>query len=151
MKIALVTILIIGDPQQFSFITRLFAENGGKTNVISVSDVKDSVKKIESLPIDVIISRFDLGSLNGIDFITRLKHQIHYNPIMIFVGDEGPAIEKEALKAGIDYYYQKKGDQELETAQLNNFIKLIVKGKQTEESLHYADTNFRTIVEATED
>lgn len=144
-------ILTIGDPQQFSSITRLFSENGAKTEILSVTDIKESFKKIQTTHIDVIISDFDLGPQNGIDFITRLKKQIQSSPITIFTGEQGPAIAKEALKAGIDYYFQKKGDPDLEKAQLNTFIRQVVRWKQAEEAHQYAETNFHTIVEATED
>lgn len=113
--------------------------------------MKESFHKIQTSHIDVIISDFDLGPQNGIDFISRLKKQIQYNPITIFTGDQGPAIAKEALKAGIDYYFQKNGDPDYEKALLNTFIRQVVRWKQTEEAHQYAETNFRTIVEATED
>lgn len=148
---AVTWILTIGDPNQFSNITRLFNENGAKVEILSVTDIKDSFHKIQTNHIDVVISDFDLGPQNGIDFITRLKKQIQHSPITIFTGEQGPAIAKEALKAGIDYYYQKNGDPDLEKALLNTFIRQIVRWKQTEEAHEYAETNFRTIVEATED
>lgn len=148
---ALTTILTIGDPNQFSGITRLFSENGAKVDILSVTDIKEGFHKVQTTHIDVIISDFDLGPQNGIDFITRLKKQIRYSPITIFSGDQGPAVAKEALKAGIDYYYQKNGDPDYEKALLNTFIKQVVRWKQTEEAHQYAETNFRTIVEATED
>ncbi len=116
-----------------------------------MTDIKESINKIQTTHIDVIISDFDLGPQNGIDFINRLKKQIQSSPITIFTGEQGPAIAKEALKAGIDYYFQKNGDPELEKVQLNTFIRQIVRYKQAEEAHQYADTNFHTIVEATED
>ncbi|HWQ63762.1 MAG TPA: PAS domain S-box protein [Methanospirillum sp.] len=148
---ALTSILTIGDPQQFSSITRLFSENGAKVDIYSVTDIKESFKKLQTTHIDVIISEFNLGPQNGIDFITRLKKQIQSSPISIFIGDQGPAIAKEALKAGIDYYFQKNGDPEFEKVLLNTFIRQVVKWKQAEEAHQYAETNFHTIVEATED
>ena len=148
---ALTSILTIGDPQQFSNITRLFSENGAKVDILSVTDIKESFTKIQTTHIDVIISDFDLGPQNGIDFISRLKKQIQSSPITIFTGEQGPAIAKEALKAGIDYYFQKNGDQDLEKAQLNTFVRQVVRWKQAEEAHQYAETNFHTIVEATED
>ena len=147
----LISILIIGDPDQFSLISRLFSENGGKVDIISVSEIKESIHKMQTTHIDVVLSDFDLGPQNGIDFISRLKKQIQHSPITIFTGEQGPAVAKEALKAGIDYYFQKNGDPDLEKAMLNTFIKQVVKWKQTEEAHQYAETNFRTIVEATED
>ncbi len=120
-------------------------------DIFSVTDIKESFKKLQTTHIDVLISDFDLGPQNGIDFITRLKKQIQSSPISIFTGDQGPAIAKEALKAGIDYYFQKNGDPDLEKAQLNTFIRQVVKWKQAEEAHQYAETNFHTIVEATED
>lgn len=144
-------ILTIGDPQQFSVITRLFSENGARIDVIPVTDVKDSIKKMQTTHVDVVISDFDLGPQNGIDYINRLKKQIQSSPITIFTGEQGPAIAKEALRAGIDYFYQKNSDQDLEKAQLNTFIRQLVRLKQAEEAHKYAETNFHTIVEATED
>jgi len=129
----------------------MFSDNGAKVDIISASEIKDGIHKMQTTRIDVVISDFDLGPQNGIDFISRLKKQIQHSPITIFTGDQGPAIAKEALKAGIDYYYQKNGDPDFEKALLNTFIRQVVRWKQTEEAHQYAETNFRTIVEATED
>lgn len=148
---AVTWILTIGDPQQFSNVTRLFSENGAQVELLTVADVKDGIHKIQTNHIDVVISDFDLGPQNGIDFISRLKKQIQQSPITIFTGEQGDAVEKEALKAGIDYYYQKNGDPDLEKAELNTFIRQVVRCKQAEQAHEYAETNFRTIVEATED
>jgi PAS domain S-box-containing protein len=149
--LAILSILTIGDPNRFSSITSLFSENGANIDILSVSDIVDSFHKILTTHIDVVISDFDLGPQNGIDFISRLKKQIQYSPITIFSGEQGPAVAKEALKAGIDYYFQKNGDPDLEKSQLNTFIRQVVRWKQTEEAHQYSETNFRTIVEATED
>ncbi len=148
---AMITILTIGDQNQFSAHIRAFSQFGAKTDVIGSTDVKDSFVKIQNNHIDVILASFNLGSLNGIDYIKRLKKEILQNPITIFNCDQDERVIKEALKAGIDYVYSLLEDQELEAQYLGIFIKQIIKLKQTEEALNYSDTNFRTIVEATED
>lgn len=58
---------------------------------------------------------------------------------------------KEAIKAGIDYFYLHNDETELEIIRLNTFIRQTIRQKQREEALNYADTNFRTIVETTDD
>ncbi len=148
---AQITLLIIGDPKQFSFITTLFSECGAKTNILTAQTSQECLQKLQSTPADVIIASFILDNQNGIDFVNRLKKQAQSNPITIFVGEQEERTVKDALKAGIDCYYSLNGDQELESARIRQFIRLIIKIKQTDEALAYADTNFRTIIEATED
>ncbi len=100
---------------------------------------------------DIVIGDFDLGKENGIDFIGRLKKHVQYSPVTIFAGDQAPSVVKEAVKAGIDYFFLHNDETELELLRLNTFIRQIIRQKQGEEALHYSDTNFRTIVEATDD
>ncbi len=109
------------------------------------------MSKLQSSHYDVVIGDFILGRENGLDFIAKVKKSIQYSPVTIFTGDQPPAIVKEAVKAGIDYFFLQNADADLETLRLNTFIKQVIKLKQDEEALHYADTNFRTIVEATDD
>lgn len=97
-----------------------------------------------------MISDFNLGRENGLDFIFRVKKLIQYSPITIFTGEQALSTVKEALKSGVDYYYLPI-DNDLEKIRLSIFIRQVIKDKQNEEALQYADTNFRTIVEATED
>ncbi|WP_281267997.1 PAS domain S-box protein [Methanospirillum stamsii] len=141
----------MGDPKQFTEITRLFSENGAKLSVSGASDIKDAITKLQVNHYDVVVGNFDLGKENGLDFIARVKKQIQYSPVTIFIGEQAPSVVKEAIKSGIDYFFLTNDENDLELVRLNTFIRQTVKNKQAEESLHYADTNFRTIVEATDD
>jgi len=129
----------------------LFSENGAKISVSVAADVKDTITKLQLNHFDVVIGNFDLGKENALDFIDRVKKQIQYTPVTIFIGDNPHSVVKEAIKAGIDYFYLYTDENDLEIVRLNTFIRQTVKIKQAEEALHYADTNFRTIVEATDD
>ncbi|NLL10283.1 MAG: response regulator, partial [Methanomicrobiales archaeon] len=101
---AVLAILTIGDPKQFSFVTRLFTENGAKTSISSAADIRDTINKLRASHYDILIGDFDLGKENGIDFIGRLKKHVQYSPVTIFTGDQAPSVVKEAVKAGIDYF-----------------------------------------------
>lgn len=100
---------------------------------------------------DAVISEFDLGKENGLDFIAKIKKHIQYSPVTILTGEQAQGVVKEAIKAGVDYFFLRNEESELEIIRLNTFIRQTVKQKQNQEALHYADTNFRTIVEATDD
>lgn len=117
----------------------------------AAADIKDSISKLQLNHFDVVISDFDLGKENGLDFIARVKKQIQYSPVTLFTGEHPPSVVKDAINAGIDYFYLRSDENELEIVRLNTFIRQTIKNKQAEEALHYADTNFRTIVEATDD
>lgn len=80
-----------------------------------------------------------------------MKKNVRYSPVSIFVGEHAPAVVKEAVKSGIDYFYLRNDETELELLRLNTFIRQTVRQKKGEEALQYADTNFKTIVEATDD
>jgi len=80
-----------------------------------------------------------------------VKKNVRYSPVSIFVGEHAPAVVKEAVKSGIDYFYLRNDETELELLRLNTFIRQTVRQKKGEEALQYADTNFKTIVEATDD
>lgn len=109
------------------------------------------MNKLQAGHYDVVIGDFEIGKENGIDFISRVKKLIQYSPVTIFTGEHPPATVKDAIKAGIDYFFLKNDEKDLEIVRLNTFIRQVVKQKLNEEAIHYADTNFRTIVEATED
>ena len=79
---------------------------------------------------DIVIGDFDLGKENGIDFIGRLKKHVQYSPVTIFAGDQAPSVVKEAVKAGIDYFFLHNDETELELLRLNTFIRQIIRQKQ---------------------
>jgi len=106
---------------------------------------------MQSVTYDVIISPFLMDRMDGIEYADRLKRYVTTKPIIINIGKEDPANIVQALQTGIDFFFQKDEDESLEMAKFKSFVQQVIGKKQAEEALKSSDTNYRTIVEATED
>ncbi|MBN1167923.1 MAG: PAS domain S-box protein [Methanospirillaceae archaeon] len=112
---------------------------------------KDSLKILQSVVFDVILCPFLMDRMNAIEYADRLKRHVPTKPVIIAIGREETENILKALKTGIDFFFSEDQNISLENIRLKNFILQVISKKQAEEALYSSDTNYRTIVEATED
>lgn len=100
---------------------------------------------------DAIVSDYEMPMMNGIEFLKAIKKKGLEKPFIIFTGRSREEIVIEALNSGADFYLQKGSDPKVQFAELKNMIQQAVMRKRVEEALLQSETNYRTLVESTED
>jgi PAS domain S-box-containing protein len=147
----MITILLVDDQQVLLDITRLFLERGGDITVDTAISAQEAITLLTMKKYDAIVSDYEMPMMDGIEFLKTIKKKGIEKPFIIFTGRSREEIVIEALNSGADFYLQKGTDPKVQFAELKNMIHQAVMRKRIEEALLQSETNYRTLVESTED
>jgi len=147
----MISILLADDQEELLDITKLFLERGGDLQVDTASSAAIALNMMKEKKYDAIVSDYEMPTMDGIEFLKEIKRERMKKPFIIFTGRSREEIVIEALNSGADFYLQKGADPKVQFAELKNMIHQAVKRKRVEEALLQSETNYRTLVECTED
>ena len=147
----MITILLVDDQEELLDITRLFLEKGGDISVDTAISAQEALAMLSLKKYDAIVSDYEMPCMDGIEFLKTIKHAHMEKPFIIFTGRSREEIVIEALNSGADFYLQKGSDPKVQFAELKNMVQQAVMRKRVEEALLQSETNYRTLVESTED
>lgn len=147
----MITILLVDDQEELLDITRLFLEKGGDITVDTALSAQEALKMLKLKKYDAIVSDYEMPTMDGIEFLKFIKHEGMEKPFIIFTGRSREEVVIEALNSGADFYLQKGTDPKVQFAELKNMVRQAVMRKRSEEALLQSETNYRTLVESTED
>lgn len=147
----MIKILLVDDQQPLLDITRVFLEKGGEISVDPTTSAISALELLNTKKYDAIVSDYEMPNMDGITFLKTMKRRGIEKPFIIFTGRSREEIVIEALNSGADFYLQKGTDPKVQFAELKNMIQQAVMRKRAEEALLQSETNYRTLVEYTED
>lgn len=147
----MIQILLVDDQKVLLDITRLFLEKGGDISVDTALSAQEALSMLSQKKYDAIVSDYEMPTMDGIEFLKTIKKAGMEKPFIIFTGRSREEIVIEALNSGADFYLQKGTDPKVQFAELKNMVQQAVMRKRIEEALLQSETNYRTLVESTED
>lgn len=110
--------LIIDSSRSVVFaLSALFADHGIQCHAASCG--QEALQLLESTPIDLLCSAYELGDMNGSEFLTYAKANklIHHQPVIMFTSTNRKEIISQALQAGVTECFMKR-----DLARLEKFI-----------------------------
>ncbi len=147
----MISILLADDQEELLDITKLFLERDGEIQVDTTPSATIAIEMLRKKKYDAIVSDYEMPTMDGIEFLKTIKRERMKKPFIIFTGRSREDIVIEALNTGADFYLQKGSDPKVQFAELKNMITQAVMRKRVEEALLQSETNYRTLVECTED
>lgn len=147
----MITILLVDDQKVLLDITRIFLEKGGDIIVDTALSAAEALTMLDQKKYDAIVSDYEMPAMDGIEFLKTIKKRGMEKPFILFTGRSREDVVIEALNSGADFYLQKGSDPKVQFAELKNMIQQAVLRKRVEEALLQSETNYRTLVESTED
>lgn len=147
----MISILLADDQEELLDITKLFLERDGEICVDTATSAAIALDMLKQKKYDAIVSDYEMPMMDGIEFLKKLKRERMKKPFIIFTGRSREEVVIEALNSGADFYLQKGSDPKVQFAELKNMITQAVMRKRVEEALLQSETNYRTLVECTED
>jgi PAS domain S-box-containing protein len=147
----MIHILLVDDQPVLLEITQLFLEKTGDISVDTAGCATEALAKLHQNKYDAIVSDYDMPAMDGIEFLKVIKNTEKEKPFIIFTGKSREEVVIEALNSGADFYLQKGSDPKVQFAELANMIQQAVMRKRVEEALLQSETNYRTLVENTQD
>ena len=147
----IIKLLLVDDQEELLDITRIFLEKGGDIIVDTSTSALSAIEMLKDNKYDAIVSDYEMPQMDGIDFLRTIKRLGLEKPFIIFTGRSREDIVIEALNSGADFYLQKGSEPKVQFAELRNMIHQAVMRKRVEEALIQSETNYKTLVESTQD
>jgi len=147
----IINILLVDDQEELLDITRIFLEKGGDILVDTCTSAMSAIDMLKEKKYDAIVSDYEMPQMDGIEFLRTIKRQGLEKPFIIFTGRSREDVVIEALNSGADFYLQKGTEPKVQFAELRNMIHQAVMRKRIEEALIQSETNYKTLVECTQD
>ncbi len=116
--------LLVDDEHDFLEQTKIFIENNLESlKLDTVSNVQDALQKLENHEYSAIISDYQMGEINGLEFLKIIREEKNSNiPFIIFTGRGREDVAIEALNLGANRYIHKGGDPRSQYGVLSNAL-----------------------------
>jgi len=114
-------ILIIDDFESARFITEFTLKNAGYSVVMAKSG-EEALQILETSPVGLIITDYNMPQMNGLEFIRRVKNhpKLCNTPIIVLSTENNEVKKLEVTKLGILMWIKKP-------FKMDEFLKIISK------------------------
>jgi len=109
-----VSILHIEDDAAFAELVSNFLQRERDSfEVLTETDPRDGIKRVENERIDCVISDYDMPEMNGLGVLKEVRKKHPQLPFILFTGKGSEEIASEAISAGVtDYLQKRKGTEQ---------------------------------------
>ncbi|GKZ13709.1 PAS domain-containing protein [Haladaptatus sp. T7] len=97
------------DPARLRLSDPLLSEHISDIAVYTETAPTKAIDRLDSLTVDCIVSDFDMGSMDGLEFLEAVRERSPELPFILFTGKGSEEIASEAISAGVTDYLQKGG------------------------------------------
>lgn len=129
-----VKIVIVDDHQlMIDGIVELLQNHGNHTIISTSTSTKNTLERLESMQVDIIISDVNMPEMKGTEFIKKAKKMVPDVKVIAVSMHQEKHIVKDVLKAGADSYVLKHATQNelLEAIEKTNEGETFVSGAIT--------------------
>jgi PAS domain S-box-containing protein len=104
-------VLHVDDDPDFLALVKQFLERvDADLRVISVEDVTTALERLRNDDrIECVLSDYDMPTLDGLDFLARVRELAPRLPFLLYTGRGDESIAARAITAGVNDYVQKAG------------------------------------------
>ncbi|WP_266076334.1 PAS domain-containing response regulator [Haladaptatus caseinilyticus] len=135
------------DPARIRLSASLLMEHISNAEIYTETDPMEACTRLnDGLVVDCIVSDFDMGPMNGLDFLDAVREQFPDLPFILFTGKGIEEIASEAISAGATDYLQKSGGTQC-YAVLANRIENTVRQHRTEQATVSYQERIRSVYE----
>ncbi len=146
-----IRVLHVDDQPEFSAMAAEFLHRvDDRIDIVAETDVAAGLDRLETEPIDCILSDYDMPTVDGLEFLERVRDQYGDLPFILFTGKGTEAVASDAVSAGATDYFQKKSGTD-EYQVLGHRIINAVEQYRAQRALEDNKERFRTLVERSTD
>jgi PAS domain S-box-containing protein len=138
------------DPPMIDLTEDMLAREDDRFKIMSESDPRVALDKLDEFDVDCIVSDFDMPQLNGLEFLNAVREEYPELPFILFTGKGSEEIASDAISSGVTDYLQKEGTPD-QYAVLANRVKNAVKQYRAEKKIEQIQQRFRKLIEHSTD
>ena len=103
-----ISLLHVDDDSDVAEVTATFLErHSDQFCVDTATSPAEALDRLTAESFDCVISDYDMGVMNGIEFLESVREQYPELPFVLFTGKGSEEIASEAISAGVTDYLQK--------------------------------------------
>ncbi|MDY6819899.1 MAG: PAS domain S-box protein [Halobacteriales archaeon] len=142
-----IRVLHVDDDPDFVDIASEFLTREDERLIIDTETApSDALTRLDEVEIDCIISDYDMPSIDGVEFLRRVREDHPDLPFILFTGKGSETVASEAISAGVTDYLQKQGGTDQYTILANRIINVVEKYR-TETVLEQTENRYRQLIE----
>jgi len=145
----MISLLCVDDEPAMLDLIKLYLERYGEFAVTTASSAAEALDIFGDHSFDAIVSDYEMGEKNGVEFLCTLREQGNTAPFILFTGRGREEVAAEAMNGGADFYVQKGGDPRAQFADLSHKIEAAVERHRVKNALEEREGLFRAITETT--
>ncbi|RBI61851.1 hybrid sensor histidine kinase/response regulator [halophilic archaeon] len=138
------------DPARVRLSETFLDEHIDDVKVSTDTDPYEALERLDDLDVDCIVSDFDMGAMDGLEFLESVRERRPDLPFILFTGKGSEDIASEAISAGVSEYLQKGGGPE-KYALLANRIDNVVSQYRAERAAERYQERVNTVYERVTD
>ena len=119
-------VLIVDDDPLFLELSKTFLEVFHDIPSDTVDSAREALKMLEKDSYDVIVSDYDMPSMNGITFLRTIRDKRINIPFILFTG-VGEELMHQAIQYGANSFILKTSDPKTQYSELSKRIWQVVK------------------------
>ncbi len=146
-----VSILYVDDEQFLHEPFKFFMEMDGEFSVETATSAAEAFDRLSTGHYDVVVSDYQMPTMNGIDFLRRLRYAEKRMPFILFTGRGREEVVIQAINNGADFYIQKGGDVQRQFAELMHFVRSATQKREAEESLFATEQQLSSFFDCSAD
>jgi PAS domain S-box-containing protein len=143
--------LVVDDEPDILDLTKIFLEVYQDIEVVQASSAIDALFFMGREEFDVVVSDYQMPSMDGLQLLRALKDQGSHIPFILFTGKGRESVVVEALNLGASYYLQKGGDPRVQFTELANMIRRSDEAQRSKKQLTDSENRFRNLVQNSSD
>ena len=106
-----ITVLVVDDdPDLLDLTTSFLSRERDEFAVRSETDPEAALDRIDGGATDVIVSDYDMPTMNGLEFLEAVREDHTEIPFILFTGKGSEEIASKAISSGVTDYLQKGTD-----------------------------------------
>ena len=121
------SLLVVDDECDSAELVERYLGGVSSCNVSVECDVERAVERIKSEGFDVVVSDYDMGALNGLEFFEKVRDESSF---ILFTGKGSEEVASRAISAGVTDYIRKGGPEQYE--RLRNRVEKLLERKRAE-------------------
>mgnify|MGYP002760403645 CR=1 FL=1 len=115
-----------------------------RITVRTAASAEEGWETLSDTPVDCVVSEYDMGGTNGLDFLERVREAYPELPFILYTGKGSEEVASEAISKGVTDYLQKERGTE-QYSILANRVTDVTEQTECEQELTEIKRRYRTI------
>jgi len=140
------SVLYVDDEPDLLELGQVFLQKYWNLSVTTVSSPEEAFHYLKISTFDIIISDYQMPTMDGITFLKNLRKSQFYEPFILFTGKGREEVVIDAINNGADFYLQKGGPPKSQFTELFNMIQKAVGKRRAELELQRVSYQSKAII-----